>query len=175
MKDTEKLHRQALFYLARYSVSCHQLRQVLRRKAANITSDSVSETEIATLVEAEIERLQHAGYLDDAHYAEAEVRRLRRKGKAARFIVAHLRRKGVAEPIFRQALADDEEREGEDDRCAARRLAHKRKIGPWRVSALPKDPTARHKILRRESGILARAGFAAALAREIILSDGVDD
>lgn len=117
----------------------------------------------SAFVHALIERLQRSGILDDRRYAEGKAISLRRRGGSARSIRAALAAKGVAgEEVDRAILAADEGGvSGEADLTAARRLAQRRRLGPWRA----KD-RAGHRL--KDLAALGRAGFSYQVARAVI-------
>jgi regulatory protein len=155
---SDRLHNQALHYLARFPASEARLRAVLERKAPGESA----------LIEAEIERLKRAGLVDDAAYAAGLAGSLARRGRSARFISGKLRQKGLAEDHIEAALGGLET----DEESAAMEHARRKRLGPWRKTPLPKDEAARRKCLDRELASLARAGFSVQLARRVLKGEG---
>ncbi|HJS86076.1 MAG TPA: RecX family transcriptional regulator, partial [Acetobacteraceae bacterium] len=88
---------------------------------------------------------------------------LTRRGKSRLAAAAHLAAKGVDAETAAHVLNAGPERE----LAAALALAARRKIGPF-YDGEPRDPAER---LRRELGILARAGFPRAVAEEALRLD----
>ena len=156
----------------RYASSEENLRRVLRRKverACRLRGEDPAE--LAGLVEDVVRRAVASGLLDDRAYAEARVATLRRRGGSSRAIAARLAAKGVGRELVETALAEDP-----DETAAARALARRRRLGPWRTA-----DRAAHR--DRDLAALARAGFAYGIARAVIdgpaeeagLADGEDN
>ncbi len=160
------LERSALHYLERYAASAEMLRRVLLRRVETRCRAGAGEPEaFRAMVEAVVERACRAGLVDDATFAQAKVRSLRRRGGSARAIAAKLAAKGVARDTVGEALAAEA---GEDDEeNAARTLARRKRLGPWRRGAMTPEGRA------RELAAMARAGFGFDLARRVI--DGPGD
>lgn len=113
-------------------------------------------------------RLGEVGLVDDAAFAAAWVeRRHSGRGLARRALAHELRRRGVADPLVDEAVADlDPERELTTARdLAARRLAACRGL----------DTAVR---FRRVAGVLARKGYSEAVTyrviREALEAEGAD-
>ena len=161
----EDLHAAGLAYLARYAATEAGLRRVLSRRvtrwahdarAAGAEPDAVSRGLAAAYeaVRTVAARLAAAGAVDDAAFAAARARKLVRSGRSRRAVAAHLAAKGVDAATAKAALPDDPGAE----LAAALLLARRRRLGPFRTGA------ADAAILRRERGVLARAGFAGQVA-----------
>ena len=91
------------------------------------------------------------GLIDDRAWAEAQAGGLRRRGASARAVAARLSSKGAPRAEIERLLA------GEDDaaeREAARALARRRRLGPWR------GPAERAARRQKDLAALARAGFS---------------
>jgi len=88
---------------------------------------------------------------------------LRRRGGSVRSIRAALAAKGIVGELAERAIrsADEESGVEEPDLAAARRLAQRRRLGPWR---------AKHRAEYRMKDIaaLGRAGFSYDIARSVI-------
>ncbi|MFQ6266909.1 regulatory protein RecX [Kutzneria viridogrisea] len=111
--------------------------------------------EVAELV---LGRLDRAGLLDDAAFAEEWVRsRHTHRGLSRRALVAELRRKGVADSVAAEAASAVDE---EDERERARELVRKRMGSLGSV-----DETTK---LRRLVGVLARKGYSEGLAIRVV-------
>ncbi len=170
-KITETALREAaLAHLARFAATQAGLRRVLgnrirrwARAAAQegqdgeaIAAASLTANQQAAAIAA---RLVEAGVVDDALFAQARARRLRRSGRSVRATLAHLANKGVAAEVARASLAQDDM---PDDLTAALILCRKRRFGPF---APPEpEPALRQKWLAS----LARAGFPGEVARHAV-------
>nr|WP_245900554.1 regulatory protein RecX [Prauserella shujinwangii] len=124
-----------------------ELRQALRRKGFD-----------DELAERLLGKLDDAGLVDDAAFAELWVRsRHQYQGLARRALVAELKRKGVDGAVAAQA-AEEVDREAEEER--ARALVRKR----LRAMTGVDEQTA----IRRLLGMLGRKGYPQGLAYTVI-------
>ena len=170
----ERLERAALRYLERFSASAASLRRVLARRADRSARDHGSDpAEAAGWIETLIERYRRSGLLDDAVYAEAKASSLRRRGASARAIRDRLAAKGVDAGIAATALARADQDGGHADsgdsadEDAARALAKRRRLGPFRPeSSHAESSRADHRA--RDLAALGRAGFSYETARRVI-------
>ncbi len=172
----------AAAYLARYSASQRGLRDVLIRRierwrafATNNGAASDDAEQIAAQArsdaEAVVAKLVGAGALDDAQFAEQRARSLRQSGRSRRAISARLMAKGIDATQARDAAGDD----GEAELAACLVLLRRRRLGPYAAdggAAIETDEDGneigkRHKVL----AMLARAGFAADVARRALAMD----
>jgi regulatory protein len=170
--DRARLHEAALAHLARFATTEAGLRRVLERRIDRWTraaADGRDPDEIAAAAAASrnaarevVARLVASGVVSDAAFAEARARSLRRAGRSARAVAAHLAARGVAAETARAVLPDD----AEGELAAALAFARRRRIGPFRVGEAP-DAEGR----RRELGMLARAGFSQDTARRALATD----
>jgi regulatory protein len=112
-----------------------------------------------------IARLTEVGLVDDHAYAASFVRtrhEVARRGRRA--IAMELKRKGISESEVVEAVSqvsDDAERE------AAIALVRK----SMRGASEPADAAERSKQMRRALGMLARRGFDAGLAMDVVRSE----
>lgn len=112
-------------------------------------------------VEAALERCAELGYLDDGAFAAAYARdRIRLRPRAPALMEAELRRKGVSSEDARRGIARALEDEDTSEEVLLRRAAGRR----WRVLRGRDPEVARRKLL----GYLARRGFRAAAARDVV-------
>lgn len=124
--------------------------------------------EAATTV---LERFDEVGLIDDAAFAGQWVRsRHAGRGLARRAIAQELRRKGVADDVAGEALA---EVDGESEERRARQLVDRK------LRTVPAD-TAEERVVaaRRLVGMLARKGYSGSIAyrvvREALAEHGAD-
>jgi regulatory protein len=89
---------------------------------------------------------------------------LRAGGRSTRAIAAKLRQKGLGAEVVQQQLT--RVRAEIPDEEAARTLARKRRLGPFRRPGTP--PASKEK----ELAVLARAGFSYSVARRVLEGDG---
>lgn len=161
------LERAALYYLERYGASAEMLRRVLRRRVeTRCRLRGEAPDDFSEMVEAVVARALGAGLVDDAAFAAAKVRSLRRRGGSARAIGAKLAAKGVDRETVGAVLAGQED--GSEDE-AALAYAKRRRLGPFR------QPAARANARERDLAAMARAGFALTLARRVIDAETEDD
>ncbi len=163
------LHNAALHYLERFAASTEMVRRVLRRRVERAARAGVAEREPAlALVERVLARLAGAAVLDDGAFAAARVETLQRRGGSTRAIRARLAAQGLAGTAIDDALAarraDMADGTADPDLAAALRLARRRRIGPFRSGE-----RAAYRL--RDLGVLARAGFATDVARQVIDAD----
>lgn len=173
------LHEAALTHLARYAATEAGLRRVLDRRIdrwaraqegaagaetpSPIGAEAVAETVAVARAAARavVARLAAARALNDAEFAAARARSLTRAGRSRQAIAAHLAAKGVARETARAALPAEPEAE----LVAALIQARRRRLGPFR------SDEADAAIRRKELGVLARAGFAQAVAAQALGTD----
>ena len=150
----------ASHYLARYSASTARLREVLARKIrrrCELRQLPVPEAdEVRALIDATVARLTRAGLIDDAAYGRGRAAALARKGWPAWRIRTELQRQAI-----------DTEQEGVveavdlDESTQARRLAQRKRLGPYR-------PGEREPHRDKDIRSLVRAGFPAGLAKRVV-------
>lgn len=111
-----------------------------------------------------LERLTHAGLVDDADFAEQWVEsRVRHAGKGKRALAAELRNKGVDDDVIAEAL------DGIDagtERVRAEELVQSR----LRREKL-NDPADDVKVTRRLVGMLARRGYGQSMAFDVVSTE----
>jgi regulatory protein len=160
LPTAEDLHAAALAHLSRYAATETGLRRVLARRilrwaraalAAGEDRDAVAgaAAKAREAAHSVVARLVDAGAVNDTAFAVARGKKLLRRGRSRQVAMAHLIAKGVDAGLARTALPENPDAE----LAAALVLARRRRIGPFRTA--PADAAA----LRRERGILARAGF----------------
>lgn len=137
-----------------------ELAQALRRKG--VPDDAAS---------AVLDRFDEVGLIDDAAFAGQWVRsRHNHRGLARRAIAVELRRKGVADDVAGEALA---EVDSESEEQRARELVE-RKLRSLTIATAEQRASA----ARRLVGMLARKGYGAGIAyrvvREALAEHGAD-
>ena len=165
----EYLEKAALHYLERYASSRANLKRVLMGKVERSARfHGTDRDDGARAVEALLDRLANAGYLDDAAYARGRAISLHRAGHGAQAIRMKLRQKGVDDDTAWAALEALEEEAEAPELAAALRYARKRRLGPYRT------PATREANAERDMAALARKGFSLDLARQVVLSDDLE-
>lgn len=161
---TASLQRITERYLDRWANSRAGLRRLLLRKVRDAAAHWGDDPEAgAALVEAELDRLEGLGWLDDRRFAEHRARALHRRGAGSRKVRAALAGKGLDAEDVAAALVALAPEDGEDaDFVAACTFARKRRLGPWR--AAPVDAEGQRKELAK----LGRAGFDFEVARRVL-------
>ncbi len=153
------LERAGLRYLERYAASAEQVRRVLRRRVLRVTrADDASPEQYDGAVETAVAALVARGLIDDAAYAEAAARSLRRRGASTRRLRAAMAAKGI-DPQLAEAVSG-----GGDaaELAAAAAYARRRRLGPFRAAAERDERRA------RDLAAMARQGFALDIARAVI-------
>ncbi len=164
--SSETLIRMATHYLARHSASTAHLREVLGRKIRRRCEARdllvPDETDIRTLVDATVERLTRAGLLDDQAFARGRARTLAAKGWPAWRIGTELERQDI--DATSEALTGVAEL---DEAGQARRLAQRRRLGPFRGG---------ERLAYRDKDIrsLVRAGYPVSIAKAVVDGGGED-
>ncbi|MFW0150378.1 recombination regulator RecX [Mycobacterium sp. smrl_JER01] len=113
---------------------------------------------------AVLDRLTEVGLVDDEDFAEQWVRSRRvNAGKGKRALAAELRRKGVADEVIDDALADiDAGAERTRAEQLVRDKLRREKLGD------PDDRDAENKVTRRLVGMLARRGYNQSMALDVV-------
>lgn len=169
--DAAALRAAALRYVARYAAHSGRLRRVLTtrlHKAALLHPDWARDTARLAGLQQEIERIVQGfaekQYFDDDAFASSKARTMHRQGKSGRAVAAQLRAEGL--PPEKIALALTTAQDGQDaavtELAAARRLAQRKRLGPYRKT------TADAMQIRKDYAAFARAGFSSAIARQVL-------
>ncbi|MEX0809092.1 MAG: RecX family transcriptional regulator, partial [Dongiaceae bacterium] len=122
----EAYHAAALAYLGRFASSADNMRRVLQRRAyrdARRAGTEIDLEQVRPVIETVIARLERAGLIDDASYAEIRAGSLNRRGESGRRIRARLRAKGVAASTIDRAIEGLKEDDGDPEFRAACRVA----------------------------------------------------
>ncbi len=166
------LQNAAVFYLERYASSAEGLRRVLRRRVskAKMLEAPVMEN-VEEAIEAVIQKFVAAGLLDDTAFAQTKARSLHRRGTSGRLTRQRLQVAGVGRDDVDKAMTALDDELGTDpakrEIQAAIAFARRRRLGPFRL----KDRDTKKA---RDLASMARAGFAYALARQVIESNDPD-
>jgi regulatory protein len=161
-----KLAETALFYLSRYASSSGNLRRVLMRKVARSAAYYGDDPEpLKPVIDALVEKYAQNGAVNDTAYADAQVRKLRRRGSSARLIVQNLNAKGVPSDVIAETASSLSEEAG--DPAAALRFAQRRRLGPFRQ-------TGRTENRQRDLAALGRVGFDYQVASMIVDAESVE-
>ena len=166
-----RLEAAALRYLERFAASAASLRRVLlARVDRSVREHGTERADGVAWIEALICRYQRSGLLNDAVYAEGRASSLRRRGASTRAIQNHLATRGVAPEVVQAAVerADGDwclDQDGSPDLLAAKALAKRRRLGPFR----PEDQRPANRA--RDLATLGRAGFSYETARRVIDGD----
>lgn len=152
----------AIRYVGRFATTRARLAAYLQRK---ITERGWA-GEGAPPVEALVERMAAAGYVDDRAFAAARTASLARRGYGARRQADALRAAGVTREDA-AALRDAEEDAEGAALAAARAFARRKRLGPW---GGPADPDK----ARRQLAAMLRAGHDFAVARLVLGGSALD-
>lgn len=174
------------YYLQQREACTGMIRDMLNRRAyqwlASMEPEdrASSEAQLTADIESCIQQKVEQGLVCDRRYAEMKARSWRSSGRGAHRIRIDLQKKGISphdiEDAIRAAdediiLTDDLDTEHlriEGERVAADALARRKKIGKFRDPSRPIKKEDRHKVWRREAGVLARAGFSMDVIHEIL-------
>lgn len=151
--DSLRLEELALAYVARFATSRAKLEDYLRRKLRERGWAGEGEPPVTAIAE----KMERAGYVDDAVYARAKSGSLLRRGYGARRVSQALGAAGIAEGL-RGQLAPGEGAQ----RRAALALARKRRFGPFCQSALDRPQR------ERQMAAMLRAGHPLDKVRELM-------
>src|SRR5207248_9515032 len=122
------------------------------RSAADLRRSLTHKGEPSTNISTALERLERAGYLDDASYARQFARtRVLGAGLSKRRVAQELARKGVSRTTTQRALDDVFAEDGLDDMVSIDRVARKKARTLARLDVVTQR--------RRLYGYLARRGF----------------
>ena len=171
--DLAYLERVAIWYLERYAASSVMVERVLMRRVERAARAEVIDRELGqSLVAQIIKKCQDLGYIHDQEFARNLAGRLARRGGSRRQIEAALRARGLVPDDIAEAVthaASDAEAKGENPEfAAARTLARRRRLGPFRTTPYAEDARERAKQRAREFSVLARAGFGSEISRRVI-------
>ncbi len=165
-----RLRRRALFYLERFATTKSHLRKVLLRRALREAGQTgLDPAEVRRAVDRVVERLSHAGLIDDASYAVMQARRLLARGSSLARVRARLAEKGVGPKLVEGALRALREEMGDPALAAAWAFARRRRLGPYRPL------TEREEMRERDLAAFARAGFSYDAARRVLEAEAVPD
>ena len=160
--DRARLRRAALAYLARYAAPAAHVRRLLRRRLERGAARGAEIRAGEEDIDAVLADLARMGLIDDRAWAEAQAKALRRRGASARGLAARLSSKGAPRAEIERLLGEED---GAAELRAARALARRRRLGPWR------DPAERAERREKDLAAMARAGFRLDLARQVIDAD----
>jgi regulatory protein len=156
--------RMASHYLARYSVSTAHLRDVLERKIRRRCElrevPPPEPAELSALIAGVVDRLTRAGLIDDAAYGRGRAAALARKGWPAWRVKADLARQDI--DVAQEEVAEAVDL---DETAQARRLAQRKRLGPYR-------PGEREPYRDKDIRALVRAGFPVSLAMRVVDGEG---
>ena len=166
------LDNAAAYYLQRFSASAEKLRQILTQKAKRrVGRDGEVPAETAQWIGELIEKYIARGWLNDAAYAQSQVRQLRGRGSSARQIAMKLQQKGLPAAQVKTAIDDftealaaaamPDEELTDPELTAAMRYIQRRRLGPYRTRIVE---NARDKDL----AALMRQGFSLNIARRAL-------
>lgn len=163
--DKAYLRRATLAYLQRYASSAENLRKVLHRKVRRrLGVQGEAPDDLDRLIDDVIAEATKIELVDDRRFAEGRIATLLRRGTSRRMLQHKLSAKGIEREVAQAAIEASEV----DDLASCRRLAQRRKLGPWRT---PPDPDRRD----RDLAILLRAGYSHSLARSVIDGTAEED
>lgn len=148
-------------YFERHGVpSTDHLRRVLSRRLREAEEAGQDRAEARALIEAELQRQQELGVLNDARTAVEMASRMHRKGNSGAKIRQKLSFEGLnAQSTDAMAARSEEE---DPELSAAMTWARKHRVGPWRKG----EPSA--ELDRKELARMGRAGFGYGVAKKVL-------
>ena len=160
----ERLQRQVLDHLDRYSTPRAHLRRLLRRRLerALVEYPDLDREDAHTWLERALDRAEELGVLDDAAFARSRVETGLRRGVSPRVLAGRLAAKGVPRELVHEALQEH----ADPQLLAARNHVRTRRLGPWRPAELREE----HR--DRDLDRLGRAGFSYGVARRVLDEEG---
>lgn len=160
-----ELRNAALRYLSQRETSSENLKSVLKRRVYRRSLKvEFNPSDFDAVIDKIVDSLVDLKLIDDDRYAGMLISSMRRSGKSQKQIKSKLSSKGISRESQNTALGNDEN----SDESSIIRFCQKKKIGPYRNAS--KEPN-----IKKELGILARAGFSYDLASKILLSDLDED
>jgi regulatory protein len=166
----EELDEAALKYLDRFDVTVVGMRRMLQRYLTRARAKERDVSAAAQAVDELVSRYVESGIVSDARFASNMAAGLRRRGASQRGVVQKLRTRGVSGEVAKEALSSvDGESTAEAELKAARELARRRRLGPFRT-----DASEREAKKQRDLAVLARAGFSFDVARRALGTDWDD-
>ncbi|MGH1455543.1 MAG: regulatory protein RecX [Alphaproteobacteria bacterium] len=167
------LHNSGIYYLERFVASKAHFKSVMIRKVKRSCMHHKDQDfdSCAKMVDETADKLEEMGLLNDVLYTNGMVTSLRRKGMSRNAIIQKMRVKGIEPPHTIGALEKLDSEHHDDEKnaeiSAALRLAKKKKMGPFNISA-PKNSDDKAKETNKHLGRFARAGFSYQIARLVI-------
>ena len=162
----KRLKNIALYYLKRFETSCENLRSVLQKRIDKYIYENpeFNRNEALKWIDEIINDFTRLHYLDDYRYAEMKIKSYLHVGKPERYIKIKLKEKGISEDIITEIMSEQEY----NPLDMALKLAKKKKIGPYRCENSK-------EFLKKDMGVLIRAGFDYEIARQVLNSEFIDD
>ncbi len=158
-----RLRGQALRYLDRFAATTMKLRRhLLNKNKVAIQFHEMDENSALEMIDAEIEKLEKAGILNDELYAASKARSMARQAKSKLQIGAKLQGLGFDENQADDAITHLIEEEGHTDRLSAAKYIRKRRFGPY------KPAETRQERRDKELSALVRNGFEFGLAKNLL-------
>ena len=174
-KLNRRLENKALSYLARFTSSEANLKQVLsrfgRRKCWPKDADPALEDkflmQLNQAIDHLVSRYAKLGYVDDAAYAQGRARGMRVRGTSGRKISQYLRAKGVEKEIITQTMDDDDIGSHDAEAEAAKTYARRRKLGQYASSNSRSKPNWENRHLAS----MVRAGFGFDVSKLVLFTE----
>ena len=151
----KRLENIALYHLERFPSSAANLRQVLLRRVRKAARfHDTDEAQASEWIAEIIAKLTRMGLLDDLVYAEAQARKMVKRGTSRRSALAKLQAKGVDPGTAETALESVQDELGANaEQMAAEKYAQRRRLGPYRTKERTEESD------RKDMAAMARAGY----------------
>jgi regulatory protein len=167
--DRETIENKALEYLDKFDASSAKLHRILidfvKRRAQALGVDPKPFLDVAREI---VERYQSNGLVDNRRYALTMARSLANRGVSRQAIKSKLVGRGISSEVINE-VTGRLAAEGGSELASARALVKKRKLGKYRPEQ------ERGSAMRRDLGVLARAGFDFQTSKTALELEGIED
>jgi len=157
-ENYKKIEAKAFWYLEKYASSSKNLKEYLKRKVRDTDLNQDSEIIINQI----ILNLEKQNILNDNLFSESKAKNFIHKGWSISKIKFKLKQLGIDNEIIDSSIDSLKSEEPNLELIAASKLVKKKSLGVYRKKTLD------DKLMNREFGVLARAGFNYALSKKIL-------
>jgi regulatory protein len=162
IETSEDIKELALKYLDKYQPSKKDLRIYLYRKVLDTDFLHKDKEGVLKEIDKVLLNLENIGALNDAIYSELKSKNYLRRGYSLNKIRMRLAQKGIASELLKKTMQDIQKDNVDPDFYSAIRVCKRRRIGPYRPEA------NRDLFYKKDSGVLARAGFSFDTTKNIL-------
>lgn len=166
--DQTSLKSLALHYVARRATTAARLKRYLQNKIRVKGWDGGDAPDLDATINAIVQAMVTAGYVDDLFFAQARSRTLSRRGLGAQRLAADLQQAGIDSDVARRVIAET----APSPLRAAIAYAQRRRLGPFsRPDTNGQDTT---RIQHKQMAAMIRAGHDPETARRVISATDAD-